>query len=805
MEPTSNYHTMKNWFLGVGCLVLLSTLSFAQTPTQAILGKVIDHATLQPVIGATVIVQSKEFQQGTVTELDGTFALKEIPVGRVRIQVSYIGYQTYESEDMILSSAKPLQIQVTLQEGILLEGVEVLASGNVNAPINPFSVVSTRSFSVEETERVAASVNDMGRMALSFPGVQQGRDDTENDIIIRGNSSFGMLWRLEGIDIPNPNHFARPGTSGGGITVFSAQLLSRSDFSTGGMAAEYGNALSGAFDIHLRSGNLTERDYRVKIGLLGLDFAAEGPFKKGASSYLVNYRYSTLGLLNKMGFHLIGERVSNDFQDLSFNLDLTGKNPRHRFTIFSLAGISLEHYTPVEAPNERDYGIANHWEDREQGSNMAVLGSTYTWLIDNQSYFKVTAAAMYSEIFRMYDTLNLQDERFRYNTQEYLDYRFSAAATYNRKFSDQWNFKTGLIAHQVFYNFFKETAPRTSVDDINQMQTELSVNGGGATQYLQGYAQFTWHPTDRIDINTGLHGMHLFLNNTTAVDPRFSVQYRFNQQHTTSFAWGQHSQWLPLAAYFFNEEVVSGGQTLQVQPNFSLDPIHSIHYVLGHHYVTPGKLKISVEFYLQQLRNVPVDPNDETYWMLNNQNDFPEFAVTSDGGGLNYGVDLAFEKFFSNQFYFLITASRFESLYETFNDQRFNTRFGTKWVSSYTLGREFNFKKARVLQVGARVLFNGGFRYTPYDPAASLAEGTFIPLAGATWSEQVNPYFRIDGRISYRYNRPKWSGVISLDVQNATSRKNTNSVAYNAETNETYFRQYPGSDFIPVLSFQFDF
>ncbi|MCB0695687.1 MAG: TonB-dependent receptor plug domain-containing protein, partial [Saprospiraceae bacterium] len=192
-------------------------------------------------------------------------------------------------------------LEIGLEEGVLLEGVQIVADGNANAPINELATVSARSFSVEETERIAASVNDMGRMALSFPGVQQGGDDTENDIIIRGNSSVGMLWRLEGIDIPNPNHFARPGTSGGGITVFSSQLLSKSDFYTGGMPAEFGNAISGAFDVHFRKGNMLDRQHRVRIGLLGLDFATEGPLSKGKSSYLINYRYSTLGLLNKMG------------------------------------------------------------------------------------------------------------------------------------------------------------------------------------------------------------------------------------------------------------------------------------------------------------------------------------------------------------------------------------------------------------------------------------------------------------------------------------------------------------------------
>ena len=797
---------MKSKFL-LFVLMLWGALAWAQVPTQTIRGTVVDKITQQPLIGASVVVLDQDEILGTVTDELGSFTIESVPVGRVTLNCSYIGYESLKSEDYILSSTKALVVSFELLEGVNLEGVEVSASGNVNAPINALSVVSTRSFSVEETERIAASVNDPGRMALAFPGVQQGRDDTENDIIIRGNSSFGVLWRLEGIDIPNPNHFARPGTSGGGITIFSAQLMSRSDFSTGGMAAEYGNALSGAFDIHFKKGNMNEREYRTKISLLGLDFATEGPIKKGRSSYIVNYRYSTLGLLNKMGFHLIGERVANDFQDLSFNLAFNGKDLRHKFTVFGLSGLSTEHYTPVSEPLERDPGIANHWEDRTQGSNMAALGSTYTYLVNDRSYLKAVVAVMGSDIFRMYDTLDLADQPFRYNTQRYLDYRVSGSLAYQVKLNPVWRLKSGLIAHQVFFDFFKETSPRTTLDDITVAQSAISVNGGGNTQVVQAYAQASYQATEKLAINFGVHSLNLLLNNTTALDPRISARYQINPKHSLSLAVGQHSQHLPLAAYFFSmPDTLADNSVVEVMPNFDLKMIRSYHGVLGYTFIGEKALKIGVELYVQRLTNVPVEADDESvYWMLNNQQEFPEFPVVNEGGGLNYGVDFSIEKFFSNKLYFLFTASRFESFFETFNQTRFPSKYASKWVSSYTIGREFPFKKGRTLQIGTRILYNGGFRYTPFDPVRSAAAGHYVELEGAQWSEQVNPYFRVDTRIAYRFNSKRWAGNLSLDIQNVTSQKNTNAIGYDPIDNTTYFRNYPGGDFIPVLGFQFDF
>ncbi|MEL6926862.1 MAG: hypothetical protein AAFO94_22670, partial [Bacteroidota bacterium] len=296
-----------------------------------------------------------------------------------------------------------------------------------------------------------------------------------------------------------------------------------------------------------------------------------------------------------------------------------------------------------------------------------------------------------------------------------------------------------------------------------QQLTNTSLDGGGNTQQLQYYAQFNFRPSARLQFNAGLHLLYFNLNRSFSPEPRLSMRYDFSERSRFSLAYGLHGQVLPMATYFYQERDTINGQVQFSRPNFDLPIINSHHLVASYNYVTRGNLKMTAELYLQSLFNVPVEPdNASLYWMLNNRGEFPEFRATSDGTGLNYGVDLAVEKFFANKFYLLLTASFFDSSFRPFNGVRYNSRFNTRFASTYTIGREFNFRKGGVLQVGTRIMYNGGFRYSPFDPTLSGQLGRFIALEGAQWSEQVGPYFRVDGRISFRANKPKYASIISL-------------------------------------------
>lgn len=780
------------------CL-LIACIGFAQSPTQTIRGTVRDKGAKNLLIGASVEVVGSDPLQVAITDENGAFALEKVKVGRVNLRVQYLGYEPLTVEDIILQSTKESYQEFELSEGqINIKEVVVNASKNAFEAVNQSSTVSTRSFTAEQTERIPAGANDPGRVALSYPGVQRGENDTENQIIVRGNSPAGILWRLEGIDIPNPNHFAIIGSSGGGITVFSAQLLARSDFSTGGFAAEYGNAFSGVFDIHFRQGNFYKSSNRFRLTLLGIDLSKEGPIQKGRSSYLVNYRYSTLGLLSSFGVYLVGERVTNNFQDLSFNLVFKSKNNKSVSTVFGIGGLSEEHYLPVTDPEARITGQSSHWEDRVRPANMGTLGWTWTYLPDDKSYLKTVVALVGSRIERMSDTLNREDERYRYETQKYLDNRLVSSITYNRKLNARSVFKTGLIFNQIWFDFFKSTRARASTSNISQPLFNTSVQGSGNSQQLQHYAQLHYNLSDKLALNTGYHFLHLFANNSSSLEPRVSLEYKPQSNQRLSLAYGLYSRALPLMAYFYAD---AAGNNI----NRNLKLLKSQHTILAYHLYNQQKMRIILEAYWQHMYNVPIRPETKyTYWMLNESESFPEFKAVSKGKGNNYGIDAAIEKLFSNSYYFMINGSLMKGTFKTANGETYNTRFNTVFSSSLSVGKEFPLRRGSILQIGARFLLNGGFRYTPLDPVLSKAQGRYVAQAGADFAEQVPAYKRLDSRIAYRFNRSKLAGNISLDIQNTLNRINPTRVGYDAVKNSTYVI-YDGSSLVPVLGVQLDF
>ena len=272
--------TYSKKYFSIFTFLLLSFTSHAQTLTQTIRGTVVDKVSKTTLPGASIMLVNSNPLIGTTTDPDGNFKLNLIPIGTHALHISFVGYKEITIPNIIVNSGKEVVLTIPIEEDVTqLDEIIVRPDLEKNKPINDMATVSTRTFSVEETRKFAAAVNDPARAAVSFAGVVSA-DDGSNSISIRGNSPFGLLWRMEGVDIPNPNHFADIGSSGGGISILSSQLLANSDFSTGAFPAEYGNALAGVFDLNLRKGNNEKREYTVQAGFLGVDIAAEGPFSK---------------------------------------------------------------------------------------------------------------------------------------------------------------------------------------------------------------------------------------------------------------------------------------------------------------------------------------------------------------------------------------------------------------------------------------------------------------------------------------------------------------------------------------------
>ncbi|PBQ33449.1 TonB-dependent receptor [Sphingobacteriaceae bacterium] len=775
--------------------IISNTPAKAQTITQTVRGTVVDKISQTPIPGAVVQVLNSDPLSVATTNANGEFSLSNVPVGKQSVKITFIGYKEIIMNNLSVNAGKELVFTAGMEEEVTkMEEVEITAKVEKNKPLNDMSTVSTRAFSVEETQKFAAAANDPARMALAFAGVVS-TGDGNNIISVRGNSPNGLLWRMEGVEIPNPNHFANVGTSGGGISIISSQLLTNSDFSTGAFAAEYGNALSGVFDLKLRKGNNQKREYTVQLGVLGLDLAAEGPFKKGyGGSYLINYRYSTLSVLGKIGVPL-GDAITN-FQDLSFNISLPTKKIG-TFGLFGFGGLSDQiSYAKKDSTLWKEDDFNRY--DSKFYSNTGAVGLTHTKLFGNQSYLKTAMVLSGSQNgYSQLKMLNNYENFIKDYEQKYDQTKVTLSTVYTQKLSPKSNIRAGFILNRLGYNLNQKDMTDTTV-----LLEKIRVKGN--TQTAQLFFQWNYRLTSKLTTNVGLHYFQLFLNNSNSVEPRASLKYALTQKNVFTLGYGLHSQLQPIGVYFA-EKTSSDNATLQPNKNLELSKAH--HLVLGYDHVLNEFSHVKTEVYYQHLFDVPIIKDQtSTYSILNVTEGYNTEALTNKGLGRNYGAELTYERFLHRNLYYLLSASLYDSKYRAPNGNWYNTRFNTNYALSFTAGKEWTLSakhKSRIIGFNIKSIYVGGFRYTPIDLPASVAAGEQKLNDARTFADQNPAYYRLDVRISVKRNYKHVTSTVALDLQNATNRKNVGGQYFDANTGAIkYWYQTP---LLPLLSYRLEF
>ena len=758
--------------------------------TQTIRGKVVDQTLQKPLAGATVTLDG--ISKSVTTQPDGSFRLHDVSVGSHQIQVSFIGFKDVTLDNIVVNTGKEVVLAISLEIDVeMQQEVVVKATSRKNKPINEMSVVSARAFTVEETQKYAAAVNDPLRMATSFAGVVSA-DDGNNHIVIRGNSPTGLLWRMEGVDIPNPNHYATPGSSGGGISILSAQLLSNSDFITGAFAAEYGNALSGVFDLRLRKGNNEQKEYTLQAGLLGLNVAAEGPiapFYKG--SYLVNYRYSTLELLSKMGLDIVGG--STNFQDLSFNIYLP-TNRFGEFTVFGFCGLSSQNLKP-ENDSAKWESEGDRYGETYKG-NTGATGITHNILIGNNTQLRSAVSLSYTEMsydeqFAETSGNLLNTDRSAYKTTKWL---FSSTA--NRKFGQRHTLRTGVVVNNIKFNFYQKSRENRNAP------VEERINSSDNTQTIQAFAQWQYKPLNKLTLHAGLHYMNLLLNQSKAVEPRASVKFDLDKKNSLAVGYGLHSQIQSMGIYFAKSKTSSGDW---VYPNKELSLTKAHHFVLSYTHAFTKDLRFKTEMYYQDLFDVPVSVYDtSTFSTLNILGDYVVEPLTNKGKGRNYGIEISLEKYISNNFYFQLNNSIYQSKYTALDGVERNTRYNGNFTSNFTAGKEIESKDGRrTFGANIKMIYAGGFRHSPINLEKSKDEGYTIVDDNAAFSQQNPAYFRTDVRLSIKWNRKNLTSTLSLDIQNVSNRQNIYNQYYDPFKGKIVNSYQTG--LIPVLNYKVEF
>lgn len=762
----------------------VSSLRAQDQLTQTIRGTVIDRSSSAPLSYVSIGLLNIP-QIGTTTDDNGQFILTDVPLGRHTLQATSVGYESNIFREILVTSAKEVYIEIPLTENVNELGeVVVHAQTNKNASLNNMATTGARMLSVEESSRFAGGMDDPARLVSSFAGVVSSVSN--NGISVHGNAPHLLQWKLEDVEIPNPNHFADISTLGGGIlSSLSSNVLGNSDFFTGAFPAEYGNAVSGVFDMKLRNGNNQKRENTFQIGILGIDAASEGPIsKKHNSSYIFNYRYSTTSLLN-LGGNL-------DYQDLNFKMNF----PTRKAGIFSVwsTGLVDKFSTDLEKNIDKWEFIDDNKASRAK-QYMLAAGLTHRYLFNNNTQLKTTLATTYSKNNASED---VYDKQFNSTPSLNLRNRYTnliLTSSLNKKFSAKHTNKTGFTFTKMYYTMDMALAP------FREQPLETISQGEGNANLISGYTSSSIALSDKVALNIGVNGQLLTLNNHFTIEPRLGLKWQTSAKTSFALAYGLHSRMEKMDVFYVKTK---GSESNSVNKDLDFTKAH--HLMLTFNYNISENVNLKIEPYFQYLFDVPVIA-DSSFSVLNRSTFYVEDALVNKGKGRNYGVDITLERYLDKGLYYMITGSIFNSKYIGGDGVWHDTRYNRNFAFNVLVGKEWNMGRNQQNTLGANLKFTiqGGERYSPVDVQATLDRSDKETQYDETnaYSKQFSPMFVTNATISFRMNKKKVSHEFAIKSINTTGFKEYLGHQYNIKTGE--IEPYRQATSIPNISYKLEF
>lgn len=774
-------------------LVAVSSALFAQTG-KALRGIVVDNASGETLPSVTITVLNSYPPKGVISDEEGNFSIDNLPVGRYDIQASYIGYEPMTFREILISSAKEVFITIQLKENLnALQEIVIEPKVNKQEPLNNIATASARMLSVEEASRYAGGYDDPARLVTSFAGV--AGNVSSNGIAIRGNSPQFLQWRLEGVEIPNPTHFPDiTGVGGGILTALSSQVLGNSDFFTGAFPAEYDNALSGVFDMQLRNGNRWDYEHTAQIGTMGIDLSSEGPLKKGGqASYLFNYRYATMALADDLFPGLLGNASGMRYQDLSFKLNF----PTKRAGTFSVWGIGV-----IDRFKNSEEEDVNKWETVEDNSSakfnqtMGAGGIGHKYFFNNSTYLKSALAVSYNKNDLSVDLLDKDMVPTRVNDMEGTNWNVSLSSYLNKKFSSKHTNRTGVkmtrLAYDMDYNI-SPSYPNAFLPMENFAKSD------GSTYFASAFTNSTIRLNNELTTNIGLNAQYFHLNKKWNAEFRFGIKWQAQPKHSFALAYGQHSRHEKLD-YYFVTTPATGSELV----NKKLDFAKAHHVVLSYDWAISENTHLKIEPYFQYLYDVPV-ARDSSFSIINHRDWYLNTALVNEGKGKNYGVDVTFERYLADGYYYLFTASVFESRYTGGDGIWRNTRLNRNYLFNALGGKEWKLgrQKQNILGVNLRLSLQGGDRYSPIEEAASQAEQDAVYDTSKAYEKQLSPAFISNFTVSYKMNKKNLAHEFAIKMINATGYKEYEGHIYNYRKKEVEMSR--SAVVMPNISYKIEF
>lgn len=772
-------------------LLWLSHVAAAQSLSQVVKGMVRDHVTGHGIVGANVTLTSSQHPaQGVVSDEQGVFRFDNVAPGVYMLRVSFTGYQSL-SEEVQVIAGRETQWHGTLREASqVLEAVEVRGG----SPTEP----GAHTFTIDKTMRMPANFFDPVRLATAYPNVVAANDQG-NAMIVKGNSPNGLLWRLNGIDVVNPNHLANAGTlsdkpmaNGGGVNMLSAQMLDRTRLYTGPFPNQFGNALSGVLDMKLRDGNREKREYTAQASVLGLDVAAEGPWNGNhRSAYLVNYRYSTVGLLSKLGVKFGDEDIA--FQDLSFQSSFTQRDGG-QWSVFGLYGSSVNDFDgkPVDEVEEEKDTYEIRYKSKtyvagvryERGLGMGRLslttGYSHTDESRNQNMTDANLAA-----WMAMPAYPATAQRIGKDVYAREDGLLSTHVRYRLQWRKGWTWEVGALVNQR----------RQSLEMSNVVicpgcgNVAAGQRGIVSGWLLQPYTTLSVPVTSRAGLRIGVRDVYFTYNDTHSLEPRADLDIQTGTASSVTVAYALTSQTQQPGTY-----LQAGNRAL------GLTRAHHTSVVFRQAWAA---WQTSTELYYQHLFDIPVSTTEGAYSVFNLLEATALPALQSRGTADNYGVSTTAERRFVQAYYMVIGASYYRSRYEGSDGIQRHSRFDGRYTVNVTYGKEWTKPtRNRTIGLSTRMLYLGGLRQSAVMPASALAAET-IYNTNDPFGDRLHDYFRIDLRLSLRKDKPGYTRTLALDIQNLLGEENEAYRYYDHVKRDVVLKRQLG--LIPVLVYRVDF
>lgn len=775
------------WFLFP--LLVLSQKIYLQN----IRGTVVDMESQMPLPGVSIIIIGSDPLIGTVSDENGQFRFENIQSGRIDLQFSFIGYKQVVLSKLELNSGKELVLKIEMDE-LLIETREVVVSAyrDKDQALNKMATVSARSFTVEETQRFAGSFGDPARMASGYAGVMSTGTE-RNDIIIRGNSPTGLLWILDDIEIQNPNHYGVFGTTGGPISILNNNLLTNSDFYTGAWPAEYGNALSGVFDLNMRNGNNEKREYWGQFGWNGFEFGTEGPFsRKNQSSYLVAYRYSMLAILEKLK---IGIGYDPLYTDLTFKLNFP-KTKIGKIAIIGIGGKSQMDLWDSDYKPE-DWTFSNYGEDISFETKTGTLGLTHTVFLNDNSRINTVISMNVNQSVSRTDTFSLTfPEKFQTYGENSTESKMSVATKYISKINKKNSIDAGISFHRYFVDYSDSAYFKVKYLQRSNIKGDISL--------LRNYIQWQYKFNDDVIMNCGINQQIIPESEKYSLEPRIGFKMILPENQSLSLAYGIHAAMQPRVVYFFQS---TSDSVNYYTTNRDLGFTKSNHLIVGYDNLISENTRIKAEAYYQYIFDIPVCSSGyPEFSLINSGADFNvqiEDSLKNEGKAYNFGLELTLEKFLSRNFYYLLTVSLFESTYKNPDNIIRNTAFNGNYVLNLLGGYEFPVSESNFITFNSRNVLAGGKRYIPIDLEESIKAGRAVYNLSQAYEKKYNDYLRFDIRLGFKMNRMKYTQEFAVDLQNITNNKNVFIEQFDTVTHEIKSKLQFG--FIPMFTWRIQF